>query len=53
MDAFRKVPEQSQPVNGRKFSANDDDLDDDDLDDENDREKDLQSQADKGTLFIS
>ena len=44
MNAIRKKPNQSQPVTGRKISADDDDNDDID--------QISQSQADKGNIFI-
>ncbi len=44
LEAIRKVPNQSQPVSGRKLSA-----DDDDDDDETNQAS--RSQADKGNSF--
>jgi len=44
LEAIRKVPNQSQPVSGRKISADDDDND-------NETNQISRSQADKGKSF--
>jgi hypothetical protein len=46
MNAIRKVPNQSQPVSGRKISADDDDDDDNEV-----TNTVSQSQADKGNTI--
>ncbi len=49
MESIRKASNQSQPVSGRKLSANDDDDDDDDEEDTN---QTFQSQANKGNKHL-